>query len=182
MCYLTGIIYADTDGNSKVIENGWSCCYCKKYYTNKLTDTVCKGCSHQRCATFGESEPYTPSREIRKNLRTIDARSAYPVKLAKLQASSMYGKVDSSRKLLGLPTQHEQAKATVGLLLRAPIQDREFLIGIRTLERIINTAKTSNDDSITQDTWEKLSAFLDACRTINIRGCHVDEALRKSNG
>jgi len=157
-------------------ESGWVCCYCKKY-ENKLADMTCKGCDHSRCATFGESDTLPP-KEIKENLVTIDIRSAYPIKI---QTNSMYGQVGPSRKLLGLPTQYEQAKATVGLLLRAPIQDREFLIGIWTLERILAMAQNpeaSGDDSITKDAWEKLSAFLKTCRTINEQGCHVDGLFR----
>lgn len=78
------------------------------------------------------------------------------------------------------PNQLEQAKATVSLLLRTPIQDRDFLIGIQTLEDIIDMAQNpgaSGDGSINEETWGKLSAFLKACRTINIEICQTSRWL-----
>jgi len=172
--------------------NHWICCYCKKY-ANEIADRTCKGCGHDRCATFGEDDsnltkpwgriaiPLGFVENNENDLTAIDARSAHPANIEKLRASSMYGRVDPSRKLLDLLSQHEQAKATVNLLLRTPIQDRDFLIGIRSLERILAMAQNpeaSGDNSITKDAWEKLSAFLKICRTIVEHGYHVDELLR----
>lgn len=101
----------------------------------------------------------------------------------KIQTNSMYGKINlnpnatpkPSRQLTSLPTQLAQAKATVNLLHRVPIQDADFLIGIETLERIIDTAQNqppngAADGSIDEKMWEMLSNFLRTCKDTRKQG------------
>lgn len=83
--------------------------------------------------------------------------------------------------------QLEQAKSMVNMLLRVPIQDRDFLLGIRTLQRILDMAQNrppqgKADGSINEDKWNKLSVFLKACRTINAEGCQLYQLLEGIKG
>lgn len=62
-----------------------------------------------------------------------------------------------------------QAVHAFTLLMRAPIQHPDFLIGMRTLERVLAIAQNApplgkGDRTITPEVWEELKAFLTICR------------------
>lgn len=102
----------------------------------------------------------------------------------KIRASSMYGRVSPNNNT---PTQSEQAKAAVNLLLRVPVQDPDFLIGIETLQHIIDTAQNqppqgAADGSINEYAWIKLSSFLKSCKLTYVLGCQACQHLEGIKG
>jgi hypothetical protein len=130
----------------------WLCCHCKNH-TNKLTETTCKGCNHERCTTFNKT-----------------------ITIKKIQTSSTYGRTNTT-------TQYEQAKTTFNLLLQIPIQNQEFLIHITTLQHILDISQNGpplgqGDNSINETMWNKLSNFLKTCQNIISQRYYIDELFR----
>lgn len=88
-----------------------------------------------------------------------------PIK--KIEANSMYGKINRQR-----PTDLEQAEAAIDMILRTPLQHRDFIVSIRALQNILDCAQNqpTTDGSIDEKTWNMLSRFLKACLVINEEG------------
>lgn len=93
--------------------------------------------------------------------------------IKKIEANSMYGKINRQR-----PTDLEQAEAAVDMILRTPLRHRDFIIGIRALQNILDKAQNgppqgTADGSIDEKTWNMLSRFLKACLVINEEGYNI---------